>query len=121
MTNAAALDRVLGFDRKIRYCGLVDEKGKVVAGRMREGTESLQPGAEDERLFIQISLAVSMDRSWDRFFGRTSAIAIMKEKVAIFIFALPDTRAVVVATEPDLAIAKMKKLGELVDTSAFEA
>src|SRR2546428_14175904 len=120
MTNAAALTRVLSFHKKIRYCGLVDEKGAVVAGSMREGLASLEPNSEDARLFVQISLAVGMDQGWNRYFGRTRIIAILKEKVAIFIFPLPDNRAVVVATEPDLPISKMKNLGELIDTSSFE-
>ena len=120
MTNAAALTRVLSFHKKIRYCGLVDEKGAVVAGSMRKGLASLEPNSEDARLFVQISLAVGMDQGWNRYFGRTRIIAILKEKVAIFIFSLPDNRAVVVATEPDLPISKMKKLGELIDTSSFE-
>lgn len=83
--------------------------------RSRENLDSLNPETEDERLFSQIGLAVLMDRGWDKFFGRTKAIAIAKEKLSILIFSLADLRAVVVVTEPDYPIASIGEIGEFID------
>jgi hypothetical protein len=106
---------IFAFDERIRFCALIDDKGKVGESEYRENTSSLNPETEDNRLFSQIGLAVLMDRGWDRFFGRTRAIAIAKEKVNILIFSLADLGAVIVATQPDLPLSRIGQIGDVVD------
>jgi hypothetical protein len=118
--QTSVFDRIFRLDRRVRYCGLIDVTGKLIAGRMRENVSSLEPESEDPHLFLHIALAVSMDKSWDKYFGRTKTIVILKERVSLYIFSLADSRAVIVATEPDLPMSKRLKLGEVVDTTEFD-
>ena len=108
-------DQIFAFDKRVRFCALIDEKGNVVSSKSRPNLTSLNPETEDKRLFSQIGLAVLMDRGWDRFFGKTKAIIIAKEKVSILIYSLADLRAVVVAIEPDFPMARIGEIGELID------
>src|SRR5712692_8759466 len=108
-------DQIFAFDKRVRFCALIDEKGNVVSSKSRQNLTSLNPETEDSRLFSQIGLAVMMDRGWDRFFGRTKAIVIAKEKVSILIYSLADLRAIVVAIEPDYPMARIGEIGELID------
>ena len=108
-------DQIFAFDERVRSCALIDEKGNVVSGKSRPNLTPLNPETEDRRLFSQIGLAVLMDRGWDRFFGKTKAIVISKEKVSILIYSLADLRAVVVAIEPDFPMARIGEIGELID------
>ena len=114
-SSANEFSPIFAFDKRVRFCALLDEKGKVVRSRARKNLSSLNPETEDSRLFSQIGLAVLMDRGWDRYFGRTKAIAITKEKVSILIYSLADLRAVVVAIEPDFPMARIGELGEVID------
>jgi hypothetical protein len=111
--------RIFALDKKIRYCGVIDGKGVLISGTMRKNLKSLEPESEDTQLFLHIALAVSMDKSWDKYFGRTRSITIMKEKLSLYIYSLADSRAVIIATEPTLPMAKSAKLGEIVDTADF--
>ncbi len=108
-------DQIFAFDKRVRFCALIDEKGNVVSSKSRQNLTSLNPETEDKRLFSQIGLAVLMDRGWDRFFGKTKAIVIAKEKVSILIYSLADLRAVVVAIEPDFPMARISEIGEVID------
>jgi hypothetical protein len=108
-------DQIFAFDKRVRFCALIDEKGNVISSQARPNLTSLNPETEDKRLFAQIGLAVVMDRGWDRFFGKTKAIVISKEKVSILIYALADMRAVIVAIEPDLPMARIPEIGEVID------
>src|SRR5712692_5658106 len=108
-------DQIFAFDKRVRFCALIDEKGNVVSSKSRQNLTSLNPESEDKRLFSQIGLAVLMDRGWDRFFGKTKAIVIAKEKVSILIYSLADLRAVVVAIEPDFPMARISEIGEVID------
>lgn len=44
-------------------------------------------------------------------------MVIFKEKVGIFIYSLSNFKAIILAVEPDFPMRKMKKLGEVIDTS----
>ncbi len=115
-----AFNRIFKFDKRIRYCGAIDQKWNLIAGTLRKGIESLEPELEDSKLFLNIALLVSMDRSWDRYFGRTKVLVIVKEKVTIFIYSLSSLRAILLAVEPDFPITKLNKLGEILDTSNLQ-
>jgi hypothetical protein len=114
-SSANDFSQIFGFDKRVRFCALIDEKGNMVSSKARPNLTSLNPEAEDKRLFAQIGLAVVMDRGWDRFFGKTKAIVISKEKVSILIYALADMRAVIVAIEPDFPMARISEIGEVID------
>ncbi len=55
------IEKIFRFDKKIRYCGIIDEKGDLIAGSMRKGLQSLEPESEDKKLFAQIALVVGME------------------------------------------------------------
>ncbi len=112
-----SFEKIFRFDKKIRYCGIIDEKGELVAGNMRKGLQSLEPESEDKKLFAQIALAVGMNRGWDRYFGKTMCIVILKEKVSFFIFTLSNLKSIVLVVDSSMSVAKTRKLGELIDTS----
>ncbi len=114
-SSASDFDQIFAFDERVRFCALIDEKGNVVRSRSRQNLTSLNPETEDKRLFSQIGLAVLMDRGWDRFFGKTKAIVIAKEKVSILVYSLADLRAVVVAMEPSFPMSRIGEIGEVID------
>ncbi len=112
-----SFEKIFRFDKKIRYCGVIDEKGGLVVGSMRNGLQSLEPESEDKKLFGQIAVAVGMDRRSDKYFGKTRCIVILKEKVAFFIYTLSNLKNIVLVVESSMSVTKMRKLGELIDTT----
>jgi hypothetical protein len=112
---STGFDLIFAFDKRVRFCALIDEKGNVAKSKSRQNLTSLNPENEDKRLFSQIGLAVLMDRGWDRYFGKTKAIVISKEKVSILIYSLADLKAVVVAIEPDFPMSRIGEIGEIID------
>ncbi len=113
-------EKFFALDKRIRFSGLVDPKGILVGeSGMRKDLQSLEPEGEDRRLYVQLALAASMDRTWDKYYGKTRALVILKEKVIIFVYSLPNLHTLVVAAEPDLPITKMRKLRDLVEASGI--
>ena len=114
-TKSDSFQDIFTFDPRVRFCAVLDERGRIVESEMRKDLRSLEPDGETTRLFMQIGLAVMMDRGWDKFFGSTKFITIVKERVSILVFALADLRAVVVTTDPEFPLESVGRLGELVD------
>jgi hypothetical protein len=61
---------VFELDEKIRSARIINGKGKLVAGGMREGLKSLEDAKKDEMLFMELSLRVRMRHEFDEEFGK---------------------------------------------------
>lgn len=61
---------IFKFDRRVRSAIILDQTGRHIAGGMRKGIPSLEPQSEDIRLIAGITIQISNDLTWDRYFGR---------------------------------------------------
>jgi hypothetical protein len=83
---------VLSLNRAIRYCGIIDKDGKVIAGGMREGVDSLEPSSLDPKLITQLAILLGADKGWDAYLGKTDYILIHKSKVNLALFPIAGFR-----------------------------
>jgi len=51
---------ILSVDSKIRFVGVINERGRLVAGGMRENVEPLESEKDDEMIFMELALRVKM-------------------------------------------------------------
>lgn len=109
-------NEIFKFDRKIRYAAILDETGRIIAGGMRRGVQSLEPQSEDLRLIASITMQLNADRSWDKYFGKTQFNFIKRERVNILTFYL-GRKLVLVSMEPDFSLQRAEELRNQITTN----
>ncbi len=108
--DAKLVEEVLSLDRAIRYCGIIDKDGKIIAGGMRKGVDSLEPSSLEPKLITQLAILLGADKGWDAYLGRTNYILIHKNKVNLALFPITGFGGVLVSTEPSFSIGKMDEI-----------
>jgi hypothetical protein len=108
-------NEIFKFDRRIRFCGVMDQTGRIIAGGMRRGIPPLEPQSEDLRLMANITIQLGTDKTWDQYFGKTQYTYIKRERVNIMTFNIED-KIVLVSTEPDFTLAQAQDLRNTVVT-----
>ena len=104
------------FDRRVRYAAILDETGRQIAGGMRKGIPSLEPQSEDLRLIANITIQLSTDKTWDRFWGRSQYTFMKREKVNILTFSIGN-KLLLVSTEPDFTLQQAQDLRNQIVTN----
>ena len=93
-------DKVKNLDSKIRFAGIINERGRLTAGGMKEGIQSLESERYDETLFMELALRVKMRREFDSQLGkvefsmskrgRTLAMSFPIGEDTLYVYAEPD-------------------------------
>ena len=93
-------DKVKNLDSKIRFAGVINERGRLVAGGMKEGIKPLESEKDDEMLFMELALRVKMRREFDKQLGKVKFSMSIREKVLAMSFPIK-TDALYVFSEKD--------------------
>lgn len=83
-------DRIFATDRNIRFAGIIDKMGGLVAGGMRKGIEPLEPREERRRLYIDYALRNAMRQDFDAEYGRVIYTLSERERIKIASFPMGD-------------------------------
>ncbi|MDE1863319.1 MAG: hypothetical protein KGI33_10455 [Thaumarchaeota archaeon] len=82
--------KVMDLDAKIRFVGLVNERGRLVAGGMRNGLKSFEDTKDDEMLYMELVLRTKMRREFDKVLGPVQFAMSHREKVIVMSFPVQD-------------------------------
>jgi len=100
-------DKVFKIDDKIRSCRVINNKGKLEAGGMREGLKALEDSKKDEMLFMELSLRVRMRHEFDEEFGAVEFSLSYRGKIVVFSFPMKDEKVLLVTTERQVGLDKV--------------
>ena len=105
---------ILSLDPKIRFAGIINEHGRLVAGGMKENVEPLETEKDDELIFMELALRVKMRKEFDKQLGLVNfAMASRKRALAISVIINDDILYVV--SEPDTDYGMIpKKIIEII-------
>ncbi len=109
-------NEIFKFDRHVRSAAIMDESGRQIAGGMRRGIPSLEPQSQDLRLIANITIQLSTDKTWDKYFGRSQFTFIKREKVNILTFSI-GSKVLLVSTEPDFTLQQAQDLRNQIVTN----
>ncbi len=111
---AKICNTILSIDHKIRFAGIINERGRLVAGGMKEDVEPLENEKDDEMIFMELALRVKMRKDFDEQLGPVNfAMASRKRALAISVIINDDILYVV--SEPDSDYGTLpKKILEIV-------
>ncbi|MDG6990786.1 MAG: hypothetical protein JRM99_05115 [Nitrososphaerota archaeon] len=110
------ITEIFKFDRRVRSAQILDQTGRQIAGGMRKGIPSLEPQSEDIRLIAGITIQISNDRTWDRYFGKNQFTFNKRERLNIMTFYLGD-KLVLVSAEPDFTLQQAQDLRNQIITN----
>jgi hypothetical protein len=83
-------DRIFAADRNIRFVGVIDRMGTLVAGGMRIGIEALEPKETQRRLYVEYALRNAMRSDFDPQYGKVVYSMSEREKIKIATFPYGD-------------------------------
>lgn len=102
MDYTEVCSKILNVNKEIRFVGVVNKSGKLVAGGMREGLESLDDEIHMKRWLNQISIRREMYEMFDKFYGKTLFAYVEREKIKQLTFYLP-VSTVLVTLQPTVS------------------
>ena len=107
---------VFSIDPKIRFVGVINERGRLVAGGMKENVEPLESEKDDEMIFMELALRVKMRKEFDKQLGPVNfAMASRQRALAISVIINDDILYVV--SEPDSDYGSLpKKIIEIINS-----
>ncbi len=108
----------MALDPKIRFVGVINERGKLVAGGMKENIEPLENLKDDEMLFMELALRVKMRKDFDAQMGSVN-FAMSSREHAIAISTNINNEILYVVAEPDADYGELpKKILKIVHDAA---
>ena len=120
MVNLGKLEQIckdiMNLDSKMRSARIINSRGHLVAGGMKEGLMSLEDAKQDEMMFMELALRVRMRHEFDKEFGPVNFSLSNREKVLIMSFPLENDDVMLASGEPDLDFGKIPfKILELIE------
>jgi hypothetical protein len=91
---------VKAIDEKIRFAGVINERGRLVAGGMKPNVEPLESEKDDEMIFMELALRVKMRKEFDKQLGSVNFAMASRER-ALAISVLINDDILYVVSEPD--------------------
>ena len=109
---ARLYEKIMKFDKRIRFAALVDGNGRILQGGMREGVEPIEPLEKTPHLIARL---VSVQKAEDLadFFGKPEYSILGHEEIIAMIFRA-GRRLVLITADRKFALNKVSRLRKLV-------
>ncbi|MGB7638663.1 MAG: DUF6659 family protein [Nitrososphaeraceae archaeon] len=92
---------IFALDSTIRFAGIINKMGKLVAGGMKQGLESMENNEKSLELYMKFVLKNEMNKDFDPEFGRTVYSFSEREKIKLASFPLDDNYLLRVSIDKD--------------------
>ena len=111
MDNVDELEKIcqniIGLDSKIRSARLINSRGHLIAGGMKEGLLSLEDQKQDEMMFMELALRVRMRHEFDAEFGEVHFSLSYRDKIIVMSFPLNNDDVLLVSCEKETDFGKL--------------
>ncbi len=94
-------------DTKIKFAGVINERGRLVAGGMKEGVKPFESQKEDEVMFMELALNVKMRKEFDKQLGSVSFAMVQREKILGMKFPIGNSDIICVFADPNADYGKL--------------
>ena len=111
MDNVEELEKIcqkiIKVDPKMRSARLINNRGHLIAGGMKEGLLSLEAQKQDEMMFMELALRVRMRHEFDNEFGEVHFSMSYRDKVIVMSFPLNNDDVLLISCEKDAPFGKI--------------
>ena len=94
-------EAVFALHDDIRYAGVIDDTGLLIAGGMRKGIDSVVDQTNEELYLAQTALRKSMRQRFDESMGRARFAYVEREKISIITYYM-NKKILLVTLEPNV-------------------
>jgi hypothetical protein len=94
-------DNVFSLSPSIRFAGVINKMGRLIAGGMRHGLESLENKDDSLKLFVQFALRSRLRKDYDYVFGKSIYNFTEREKIKLASFPLDDNLILRISMEKE--------------------
>ncbi len=102
-------DHLLG-ESEIRFAGIVDKDGKLIAGGFKEGIIPYENDETKLQLFFEFVSKASIRKEFDESLGPINYIAARRDKAVLVSFPFPITQILLlISAEPTVNIEILAK------------
>jgi hypothetical protein len=95
-------EAVFALHDDLRYAGVIDDAGGVVAGGMRKGIDSLVDQDNEDLYLTQTALRKSMREKFDKTLGKARFAYVEREKISILTFYMVEN-TLLLTLEPNIS------------------
>jgi Family of unknown function (DUF6659) len=96
-------------ESEIRFAGLLDPMGNLIAGGFRNGIKPLKDESERKKMFIEAVLRVRTRQDFDFNLGPVRYAASRRDNVVMMTFPVLDNHVLFVSAEPSVEIDKIAR------------
>ena len=75
-------------DSKVRFAGVINSRGRLIAGGMVSSKKALEDEKKDEMLFMELALRVKMRSEFDGELGKVKFSLSFREKLIVMSFPI---------------------------------
>src|SRR5919201_5863600 len=101
MDFAKLCEEVFALHDDIRYAGIIDDTGILIAGGMRKGLDSMTEQDNDELYLAQTVIRKSMRQRFDNTMGKARFAYVEREKISMLTFYM-DKNILLITLEPNV-------------------
>jgi hypothetical protein len=94
-------EEIFALHDDIRYAGVVDDSGLLIAGGMRKGIDSIVDQNNEELYLAQTALRKSMRQRFDVTMGKSRFAYVEREMISILTFYM-NKNIILVTLEPNV-------------------
>ncbi|MFQ5782585.1 MAG: DUF6659 family protein [Nitrosopumilus sp.] len=99
--------KIIKLDSKMRSARLINNRGHLIAGGMKEGLFALEAQKQDEMMFMELALRVRMRHEFDKEFGEVHFSMSYRDKVIVMSFPLTNDDVFLISCEKDIDFSKI--------------
>ena len=81
-------DAIFVLNPNIRFAGVVNNMGTLVAGGMRQNVKSMEDKGDSSKLYLESAIRSEMHKDFDKEFGKTIYSFSEREKIKVASFPL---------------------------------
>jgi hypothetical protein len=111
MANVEDLEKlcqkITDLDPNMRSARIINNRGHLVAGGMKQGLLSLEAQKQDEMMFMELALRVRMRHEFDKEFGEVHFSMSYRDKVIVMSFPLANDDVMLVSSEKEANFSKI--------------
>jgi hypothetical protein len=112
---------IFTLDSTIRFVGIINKMGKLVAGGMKQGLKSMENNEKSLELYMEFVLKNEMNKDFDLEFGKTIYSFSEREKIKLASFPLDDNYLLRVSMDKDGAHNEIiEKILELLEKNRLK-
>jgi hypothetical protein len=83
-------NEIYALNPNIRFAGVVNRMGTLVAGGMRQSIKSMEDKGDSSKLYLESAIRSEMRKDFDKEFGKTIYSFSEREKIKVASFPLRD-------------------------------